>query len=74
MSGPRVVRMIREHFCQNNLPIVVVSAYSDVQIVRACIKEGISDFLLKPLRRNTLFTRLAPLLLDNGPAEDGTPA
>jgi CheY-like chemotaxis protein len=74
VSGPRVVRMIREHFCQNNLPIVVVSAYSDVQIVRACIKEGISDFLLKPLRRNTLFTRLAPLLLDNGPAEDGTPA
>jgi PleD family two-component response regulator len=73
VSGPRVVRMIREHFRQSGLPIVVVSAYSDVQIVRACIKEGISDFLLKPLRRSTLVTRLAPLLLGSGTAGAGPP-
>lgn len=66
VSGPRVVGMLREYFQRPSLPIVVVSAYTDVQIVRACIKEGVSDFLLKPLRRATLIPRLAALLLDGG--------
>lgn len=62
VSGARAIRMVREHFTPEGLPIIVTSAYSDVSLVRACIKEGISAYLVKPIRKNVLMEKLDGLL------------
>lgn len=62
VSGARAVRMVREHFAPSTMPIVVTSAYSDVDLVKACIKEGISAYLVKPIRKTVLLDKLDTLL------------
>lgn len=62
VSGPPAVKAIRSQFIDKDMPIIVTSSCSDSDVVSACIKEGIKDYVVKPLRKETLLPRLKRVL------------
>ncbi len=62
ISGAVAVKAIRNHFEDKQVPIVVTSSYSDSETVTDCTREGIQDYIIKPIRQETLFPRLARVL------------
>lgn len=49
MNGLELTRQIRMHWPQ--MPIVMLSGYDDYEYLREALKEGVKDYLLKPVDR-----------------------
>jgi CheY-like chemotaxis protein len=62
ISGSKVLHVVREHFEDAKAPIIVISAHSDDDLVRQCIEEGASDYIVKPLTRSRLLPSLRSAL------------
>ncbi len=62
MDGVETLEAIRQSPRWSSLPVVVMTASRQEPIVRQVIKLGVSDFLLKPLKRETIIDRLSRLL------------
>ena len=63
ISGPKVIKLVKEHF--PGTPVVVVSARSDARTVNQCVEQGIHDYIVKPVRKDILVSRLSPLLISH---------
>lgn len=62
LSGPRVVRALKNQLAAGNTPVIVTSAHSDRELVKQCIDEGARDYIVKPIVRDKLLPRVAAAL------------
>ena len=62
MDGLEVLAALRGDIAYHSLPVIVLSALSDLSTVRQAIKLGITDYLVKPLRPRLMEARLQSLL------------
>ena len=62
LGGVEVVEAIRGSDDVRDLPIVILSNERRQEIVRSLVSMGISDYLIKPLRAQTVRDRIGPLL------------
>lgn len=62
IHGAAVVRAIRDKLKDAEAPIIVVSAFSDSELVEECMKEGASDYVIKPITRARLLPRIRLVL------------
>lgn len=58
ISGPAAVRTIREKLNCSEAPLIVTTAYSERDLVEECLREGATDYLVKPITRKTLIPRI----------------
>lgn len=76
MDGYEATRQFRkwekaEHLTQ--IPIIALTAHAFVRFKRKCIEAGCSDYLTKPVRRNTLIHCISRHLHMNMAPDQGTP-
>lgn len=62
LGGVEVVEAIRGSEDVSDLPIVILSNERRQEVVRSLVGMGISDYLIKPLRAQTVRDRIGPLL------------
>ena len=62
MNGLEFIAKVRQQPACNNIPILVASAYSDLETVRHAIQLGCAGFLVKPIDKTQLVERVAHLL------------
>lgn len=62
VSGADVIRAVRDNLKDAEAPIIVTSAFSDDDLVRNCIDEGASEYIIKPITRARLLPRLRAVL------------
>jgi YesN/AraC family two-component response regulator len=76
MDGLELIRRVRE--LDRDMPIVIVSGYSDFAYAREALRYGVSDYLLKPVDRKELaqvIGRLSKRLEEKRyPSETAAPA
>lgn len=62
LHGVEVVEAIRGSEDVRDLPIVILSHERSQDVVRRLVELGVSDYLIKPLRAQTVRDRIGPLL------------
>jgi DNA-binding response OmpR family regulator len=65
IGGEETLRQLRTLSPQ--LPVVVMSGYSEGETMRRCASLGVSGYLPKPFEIADLLARIAPLLRGPGP-------
>lgn len=58
ISGDELLEMLRKTPAYQNLPVIVLSAISDKEIISKLLHLGISDYLLKPMEVRSTFDRI----------------
>lgn len=58
MTGYEVLQRLNAQGRMHDLPVIVISALSEVDDIANCIKEGAEDFLLKPFNSTLLRARI----------------
>lgn len=61
MSGLEMIRAVQESGV-TGIRFVVISAYTDFELMREAIRLGVSDYIMKPITRENLAGVLLPLL------------
>ena len=59
MSGPELLEKMQESEELRNVPVIVVTALSDMDKIVYCIEKGAADYMQKPFRAQVLRARLA---------------
>lgn len=59
MSGPELLDKMQESEELKNVPVIVVTALSDMDKIVYCIEKGAADYMQKPFRAQVLRARLA---------------
>ncbi len=59
MSGPELLEKMQESEKLRNVPVIVVTALSDMDKIVYCIERGAADYMQKPFRAQVLRARLA---------------
>ncbi len=59
MSGPELLEKMQESPRMRNVPVIVVTALSDMDKIVYCIEKGAADYMQKPFRAQILRARLA---------------
>jgi two-component system, OmpR family, alkaline phosphatase synthesis response regulator PhoP len=62
MSGYEVCRAIKSHHTRRDIPIIMVTALTEVEDVQKAVDAGTDDFLSKPVNRLEIVTRVKSLL------------
>ena len=62
MSGTEVLTIIRHNPKLRNLPVIILSAHDDMDIIVKCVLLGADDYLFKPYNPILLKARLAATL------------
>ena len=57
VTGVEAVRSIKSQI-RSRPPIIVTTAYSDRNVVEACVKEGVRAFVVKPARRKVIVEKI----------------
>ena len=58
MSGPELLEKMQESETLKNIPVIVVTALSDMDKIVYCIDHGAADYMQKPFRAQILRSRL----------------
>ncbi len=58
LSGHLVLRLLKTIKCTKDLPILMVSALSDVENLSKAVKSGTAGFISKPFTRATVYEKL----------------
>ena len=61
-NGFEIVSKIKEHPRQNNMPVIMISAINNEEIMADVYKVGANDYLRKPLKATDLLTSVRTLL------------
>ncbi len=59
MSGPELLEIMQGDPILSNVPVIVVTALSDMDKIVYCIEHGAADYMQKPFRAQVLRARLA---------------
>ncbi len=59
MSGPELLEKMQEDVKLKEVPVIVVTALSDMDKIVYCIEKGAADYMQKPFRAQVLRARLA---------------
>jgi Response regulator containing a CheY-like receiver domain and an HD-GYP domain len=59
MSGPELLEIMQDDPELKNVPVIVVTALSDMDKIVYCIEHGAADYMQKPFRAQVLRARLA---------------
>lgn len=59
MSGPELLEIMQADPVLKNIPVIVVTALSEMDKVVYCIEHGAVDYMQKPFRAQVLRARLA---------------
>ena len=62
ISCSDVIRAVNDTLNDTAAPIIVMSAFSEDELVQDCIAEGASDYVIKPITRSRLYPRLVSAL------------
>lgn len=52
VNGVEAIAYFRKHF--PTLPIIVLTGFPDVQLATSLLKQGVADYVVKPVERDTL--------------------
>jgi DNA-binding response OmpR family regulator len=74
MSGEQVARYFFDHEDLNQIPIIVLTAMNQPELVMNMLKLNVRDYLLKPIRAGTLRDRVKGLLGSEEPEPQPEPA
>lgn len=55
---------------RTNVPILIVSAIDDVDILRFCYKQGVSDYIIKPFRKSEIIAKTERIILSKSTSGD----
>lgn len=58
-SGLEVTKKVREELGYLFTPIIVMTAYNDEELIETAFKSGASDFMIKPLSKNEVLSRIS---------------
>ncbi|MDR3186899.1 MAG: hybrid sensor histidine kinase/response regulator [Holosporaceae bacterium] len=58
-SSHDFLRNLKKNDLHRNIPVVMISSDSDIELVVKCIESGAEDYLIKPLNQTLLRARLA---------------
>ena len=58
ISGPEAIRVLNTSILKGETPVMVISAFSEPGLVEACYREGLVDFLVKPIEPQELVQRI----------------
>ncbi|QQS35441.1 MAG: response regulator [Ignavibacteriales bacterium] len=58
ISGDELLEMLRKTPAYKNLPVIVLSAISDKEMIAKLLSLGISDYMLKPMEVRSTFDRI----------------
>jgi CheY-like chemotaxis protein len=64
MDGYQVLRTMKEDESTRRLPVIMLTAVSDVESVKRCIDLGADDYLIKPFNSVLLKSRVASVIAD----------
>jgi DNA-binding response OmpR family regulator len=59
LDGSEVLRQLRRDHDVNQLPIIMVSAEHDGEVMAGCLFLGACDFVTKPIQAHVLYARIA---------------
>lgn len=62
LTGLEVLEMIRAATAARNLPVIMMSRERRENVVLSALRLGVSDYVLKPVRSETLSTKIARLV------------
>ncbi|MGH7887993.1 MAG: response regulator [Candidatus Binatia bacterium] len=62
MNGFEAVKQLRQHEALRNIPIVMVTTESEADSMEAGYENGCSDYIIKPIDRRELVTKVQSLL------------
>ena len=62
MDGMDVLQSIRLNPDTHHVPVIMITGLSDQRLVKQALREGISDFILKPVRPAELCERVARVI------------
>ncbi|CAN6569694.1 unnamed protein product [Malus baccata var. baccata] len=54
ISGFALLTLIMEHEICKNIPVIMMSSQDSISTVYKCMMRGVSDYLVKPIRKNEL--------------------
>ncbi|RMF02184.1 MAG: response regulator [Chloroflexi bacterium] len=69
MSGEQVARYFHEHDDLQHIPIIVLTAMNQPELVMNMLKLNVRDYLLKPIKADTLRERVQSLVSKSSPAQ-----
>jgi CheY-like chemotaxis protein len=62
MDGVEVLRWMKSSSRYANIPIIMITSNSEESVVEACLRAGAADFMVKPLSRKALISKVAKVL------------
>ena len=63
MSGLELLEVIKSE--NKKIPVILISALDDVEVIQTAIGMGADDFVIKPVNMNELILRITKVLANN---------
>lgn len=62
INGMQLLKMLKKNEAFNDIPVIMITADDDVELLRDCFHAGASDFIAKPLHEVVLRARVEAVL------------